>query len=114
MFLIERSDADRLFRIMRRLYTENRLSGDGMRDMAQGIESVLRHAMSEKTGSAYLRDDPGHHELQIHSLHDARATCTCGRWSLLRTGAMTRDEIEAEYARHHALGGFADGLDATG
>lgn len=40
------------------------------------------------------------HELEIKSLHDAHAVCSCGRWAFSATGERTREEIEREFARH--------------
>ena len=40
------------------------------------------------------------HNLVVKSLHDASAFCSCGGWSLARTGAATRAEIEREHGFH--------------
>ena len=40
------------------------------------------------------------HKLIIKSLHDAHAECSCGGWSLVRTGSMDRKEIERAHAQH--------------
>jgi hypothetical protein len=40
------------------------------------------------------------HKLRINSLNDAQAECDCLRWSLVRTGALTVEEIRAEYQKH--------------
>ena len=37
--------------------------------------------------------------LEIKSLHDAQADCTCG-WSCAFTGEMTRGEIISEWLKH--------------
>ncbi len=42
-FLIEETDVERVERVMRRLFTETRLNGDEMRDLAQALEIVSRH-----------------------------------------------------------------------
>jgi hypothetical protein len=40
------------------------------------------------------------HELRIHSLHDAHATCSCGQWEMVRTGEMERAELETMHKQH--------------
>lgn len=40
------------------------------------------------------------HQLNINSLNDAQAGCRCLKWSLVQTGAMTREEIVKEYNAH--------------
>jgi hypothetical protein len=40
------------------------------------------------------------HSLTIVSLHDAQAHCLCGRWSYVRTGAASREDIRAQYFLH--------------
>ncbi len=42
------------------------------------------------------------HNLKIHSLHDALASCSCGRWSYRAPGKVSRDHIEAEHRNHEA------------
>lgn len=41
----------------------------------------------------------GEHELKIHSLHDAQASCKCG-WYYAFTGEMSRELVEEEYRKH--------------
>jgi hypothetical protein len=40
------------------------------------------------------------HKLHINSLNDAQAECSCLRWSYVRTGAATREEIQREFEKH--------------
>lgn len=40
------------------------------------------------------------HKLYINSLNDAQAECSCLRWSFVRTGYATREEIQAEFEKH--------------
>jgi hypothetical protein len=40
------------------------------------------------------------HKLQIKSLHDADASCSCGKWSYVRTGAIERQELVKAHRRH--------------
>jgi hypothetical protein len=40
------------------------------------------------------------HKLHITSLNDAQAECACLRWSYVRTGYATVEEIRAEYQKH--------------
>jgi hypothetical protein len=40
------------------------------------------------------------HKLIIKSLHDAQVECACGRWSLVRTGTSSREELQHEWERH--------------
>ena len=40
------------------------------------------------------------HTLQIKSLHDAQAACSCGRWSYSCTGAKTRAQVKREHREH--------------
>lgn len=40
-FLIEDGDVAKIRRVMKRLYTENRMNGDDMRDAAQTLQSVV-------------------------------------------------------------------------
>ena len=44
--------------------------------------------------------EPPPHQLIVTSLDDAQLSCTCGGWSLSRTGLMSRAEAEAEFALH--------------
>lgn len=49
-----------------------------------------------------MKTDTIVHQLQINSLSDANALCTCGGWSLVHTGAATRKYVEEEFNRHIA------------
>jgi hypothetical protein len=40
------------------------------------------------------------HRLQIHSLHDAQADCSCGGWYYLFTGARTKQQVEEAFRLH--------------
>lgn len=40
------------------------------------------------------------HQLKIESLHDAQASCACGKWSYSKTGEVSRWEIEREHRQH--------------
>ncbi len=42
----------------------------------------------------------GAHELNILSLHDAQAECSCGQWSLSHTGEMTETQVKKAFAKH--------------
>jgi hypothetical protein len=42
----------------------------------------------------------GEHSLNIISLHDARAICSCGGWEFGHTGKLTRHEIERRHKMH--------------
>ena len=44
-YYIERHELELIRRVMKRLYSENRLKGDEMRDLAQLLEYVLNHAI---------------------------------------------------------------------
>lgn len=45
---------------------------------------------------------PEQHRPVIRSLHDAHASCTCGKWEFTATGARTRDYILGEFHLHRA------------
>lgn len=40
------------------------------------------------------------HALRIHSLHDARLSCACGRWEYVLTGRMTKTNAQREFLHH--------------
>lgn len=40
------------------------------------------------------------HKLIIKSLHDTMLECTCGKWFVSRTGAMTKAEAQKEFRSH--------------
>lgn len=42
---------------------------------------------------------PGH-ILIVESLYDVMAKCSCGRWSLLKTGPGALPEVEDEWSKH--------------
>ena len=42
------------------------------------------------------------HELIIHSLSDARLTCSCGRWICSVTGTLTEAEARERHSAHAA------------
>jgi hypothetical protein len=45
LFAIERHEVERLKRLARRLYTEDRMGGDEMRDAAQLLDYIADHAI---------------------------------------------------------------------
>jgi hypothetical protein len=40
------------------------------------------------------------HKLLIESLHDAKAICSCEKWSLTFTGLRTREQLRQEHNHH--------------
>ena len=40
------------------------------------------------------------HNLEIISLHDARARCDCGGWDFSYTGELSKEQIEARFRTH--------------
>ncbi len=61
--------------------------------VAQAFNAILAAAQ-------HITHTVERHTLEIHSLHDAIASCSCGGWSLTCTGAKTKAEIEEEHQRH--------------
>jgi len=43
LFVVTQDDLDRLERVSKRLFTEDRLDGNQMRDLAQVLQSVIRN-----------------------------------------------------------------------
>jgi hypothetical protein len=43
-----------------------------------------------------------YHALEIISLHDAQAGCSCGGWHYSVTGEKTREEIFREWEKHRS------------
>lgn len=54
----------------------------------------------EKVREQSRHSDP--HKLYVRSLHDAMASCSCGRWNYRAAGAVSRNHIEAEHRNHKA------------
>ena len=42
----------------------------------------------------------GKHGLEIKSLHDAHAVCSCGGWDFSHTGELSKEQIEARFREH--------------
>jgi len=54
-----------------------------------------------KNRVAYIAfEHRGKHGLEIRSLNDAHAVCSCGGWSLSHAGGLSREEIEGEFGKH--------------
>jgi negative regulator of replication initiation len=47
-YVIEGEAVERIRRVMRRLYSENRMNGDTMRDAAQDLDAALRYLIPLK------------------------------------------------------------------
>lgn len=60
MYLIEKHHLERLRKAAKRLYSEKRMSGDDMRDMAQLIDAIIASAipMADDPQSEALRRRP--------------------------------------------------------
>jgi len=56
LYCIEPEHLERLKAVAKRLYTENRMNGDEMRDAAHGIMSVVRYA--EALGALQVPGEP--------------------------------------------------------
>jgi hypothetical protein len=60
-------------------------------------------ATAETLLEMLLADLEPKHRLIIHSLHDAQLECSCHKWSLIRSGQMTRKEAQTAHAIHANL-----------
>lgn len=40
------------------------------------------------------------HKLTIESLHDVKAHCSCGGWSIVMPGSSTREAVESQFKFH--------------
>ncbi len=70
------------------------------------IESRSRqhwHESSDRSSRTHVDLETIKHRLLIHSLHDAQASCLCGRWGFTRAGCATISEIEDQFSLHAQL-----------
>lgn len=80
-------------------------------------EITQRHGISASQALQIAQGTIKHqeeHRLIIHSLHDAEAKCSCGRWSFIGAGPRTREYIQNEFRFHVApLAALQDGCTTT-
>jgi len=75
-----------------------------MRDFTGGPNNYFKFSLLgnpaalRKTIMRLKRDDV--YSLVVKSLYDSVAECSCGGWSLRRTGPVAKEEIEEEYKKH--------------
>ena len=72
-------------------------------DAAQDQDETVRVAQAFDAiiaAAKHITNTVERHTLEIHSLRDATASCSCGGWSLTSKGTKTKVEIQEEHQRH--------------
>jgi hypothetical protein len=74
---------------------------------------IMGHGATEAEAIAQFQErwaEAFPHVLNIASLHDGMASCSCGGWTFAATGKTTREHIESEWEMHVKFRDYIEGI----